>query len=133
MLTFSAPERRALAESILLVEHERSDRTIHKETGLSRELIKRTRAELIRDGLIPARERIVGADGKTYPVTDQSDRPAQPELARSTRRILEIAVAIDGEVWSNADDLTRRSFRFAVERLLATVRRLEAVNERSTG
>ena len=66
-LPLSRAERRRAVEVKLRIHHDRSDRHLAEELGVSRELIAKTRKTLVDAGQVPASTTRVGADGKTYP------------------------------------------------------------------
>ena len=146
MLMLSRAERRAIVASAIAAEPIRSDRYIAARTGTSREMVAAVRAEMLHEGLIVAQEAITGSDGKSYPPSKRSDQPrgqsrlidsgtvSRPVVAILTTSVFGIARRIDETAWSNADDLTRRTFRLACERLAGIVRRLDGGREgRNTG
>ena len=66
-LPLSRSERRRAVEVKLRIHHDRSDRHLAEELGVSRELIAKTRKTLVDAGQVPASTTRVGADGKSYP------------------------------------------------------------------
>jgi hypothetical protein len=66
-LPLSRTERRRAVEVKLRLHHDCSDRRLSEELGVSRELIAKTRKNLIEAGQVPASSTRIGADGKTYP------------------------------------------------------------------
>lgn len=66
-LPLSRSERRRAVEVKLRIHHDRSDRHLAEELGVSRELIAKTRKTLVDGGQVPASTTRVGADGKSYP------------------------------------------------------------------
>ncbi len=59
-------ERRRAVEVKLRLHHDWSDRRLAEELGVSRELVAKTRTNLIDGGQVPNNPGRVGADGKTY-------------------------------------------------------------------
>lgn len=133
MLMLSLSERRAIAATAIRANPARSDRSIAKLTGICRETVARVRSELLRDGAVEPRERVIGGDGRNYPASPRGVRPAPPELARQTAKILALIPAIDVEAWRVADVTTKQSFRLACERLATAARRLDEGRERGAG
>jgi hypothetical protein len=66
-LPLTRSERRRAVEVKLRLHHDWSDRRLAEELGASRELIAKTRKQLIEGGQVPASSNRIGADGKTYP------------------------------------------------------------------
>ena len=66
-LPLTRSERRRAVEVKLRLHHDSSDRRLSEELGVSRELIAKTRKNLIEAGQVPASSTRIGADGKTYP------------------------------------------------------------------
>ncbi|MBX6314754.1 MAG: ParB N-terminal domain-containing protein, partial [Isosphaeraceae bacterium] len=66
-LPLSRAERRRAVEVKLRLHHDRSDRHLAEELGVSRELIAKVRRQLAEAGQIPCSETRIGSDGKIYP------------------------------------------------------------------
>jgi hypothetical protein len=66
-LPLTRSERRRAVEIKLRLHHDLSDRRLSEELGVSRELVAKTRKNLIDAGQVPASSTRIGADGKTYP------------------------------------------------------------------
>lgn len=66
-LPLTRAERRRALEIKLRLHHEKSDRQLAAELGVSRELVAKTRRQLAESGQIPTGGTRLGADGKVYP------------------------------------------------------------------
>jgi hypothetical protein len=66
-LPLSRPERRRAVDVKLRLHHDWSDRRLAETLGVSRELVAKTRRNLIDAGQVPNTPARVGADGKVYP------------------------------------------------------------------
>jgi hypothetical protein len=66
-LPLSRPERRRAVDVKLRLHHDWSDRRLAETLGVSRELVAKTRRNLIDAGQVPNTPGRVGADGKVYP------------------------------------------------------------------
>ena len=66
-LPLLAPERRRAVDVKLRLHHDWSDRRLAETLGVSRELVAKTRRNLIEAGQVPNTPGRVGADGKVYP------------------------------------------------------------------
>lgn len=65
-LPLTRAERRRAVDIKLRLHHDWSDRRMAEELGVSRELVAKTRRNLIEGGQIPNNPGRIGADGKTY-------------------------------------------------------------------
>ena len=65
-LPLTRSERRRAVEVKLRIHHDWSDRRMAEELGVSRELVAKTRRNLIEGKQIPNNPGRIGADGKTY-------------------------------------------------------------------
>lgn len=65
-LPLTRSERRRAVEVKLKIHHDWSDRRMAEELGVSRELVAKTRRNLIEGKQIPNNPGRIGADGKTY-------------------------------------------------------------------
>ena len=65
-LPLTRAERRRAVEVKMRIHHDWSDRRLAEELGVSRELVAKTRRNLIEAGQVPNLPGRIGADGKTY-------------------------------------------------------------------
>ncbi|WP_422929800.1 ParB N-terminal domain-containing protein [Singulisphaera sp. PoT] len=65
-LPLTRTERRRAVDVKLRLHHDWSDRRMAEELGVSRELVAKTRRNLVEAGQIPNTPGRIGADGKTY-------------------------------------------------------------------
>jgi ParB-like chromosome segregation protein Spo0J len=65
-LPLTRAERRRAVEVKMKIHHDWSDRRMAEELGVSRELVAKTRRNLIEGKQIPSNPARIGADGKTY-------------------------------------------------------------------
>lgn len=65
-LPLTRSERRRAVEVKMRIHHDWSDRRMAEELGVSRELVAKTRRNLIEAGQVPNLPGRIGADGKTY-------------------------------------------------------------------
>ncbi len=101
-LPLTRAERRRAVEIKMRLHHDWSDRRMAEELAVSRELVAKTRRQLVEAGQIPNNPGRIGADGKTYasaglpkdpnerlprgkPIA-AAGRPARPRRARGRPR-----------------------------------------------
>jgi len=81
-LPLTRSERRRAVDIKLRLHHDWSDRRLAEELGVSRELVAKTRRNLIEAGQVPNNPGRVGADGKIYSSAgipkEQPERPKKP-------------------------------------------------------
>ena len=65
-LPLTRAERRRAVEVKMRIHHDWSDRRLAEELGVSRELVAKTRRNLVESGQVPNLPGRIGADGKTY-------------------------------------------------------------------
>jgi hypothetical protein len=65
-LPLTRSERRRAVDIKLRLHHDWSDRRLAEELGVSRELVAKTRRNLVDGGHVPNNPGRIGADGKTY-------------------------------------------------------------------
>jgi ParB-like chromosome segregation protein Spo0J len=91
-LPLTRAERRRAVEVKMKIHHDWSDRRLAEELAVSRELVAKTRRNLIESGQVPNLPGRIGADGKTYssaglPKEPQERRPkGKPEAEREDPR-----------------------------------------------
>ena len=66
-LPLSRPERRRAVDIKLRLHHDWSDRRLAETLGVGRELVAKTRRDLVDAGQVPNTPGRIGADGKVYP------------------------------------------------------------------
>ncbi len=81
-LPLTRAERRRAVEVQVRMHHDRSDRRLAEEIGVSREYVGKVRRQLVESGQIPATEGRVGADGKVYPAALPRDPNEQRPRTR---------------------------------------------------
>lgn len=77
-LPLTRTERRRAVEVKLRLHHDRSDRHLAEELMVGRELVAKLRRQLIEAGQIPASDKRIGADGKSYPALPKDPNERLP-------------------------------------------------------
>lgn len=76
-LPLTRSERRRAVEVKMRIHHDWSDRRMAEELGVSRELVAKTRRNLVEAGQVPNLPGRIGADGKTYSSAGLPKEPRQ--------------------------------------------------------
>ena len=119
MLLKPLGERREIARDALVDHPGHSDRRLSRDTGLSREMIGRMRADLERVSAIPANLPIAGDDGKIYRLAPRTRTSFR--LMTLTAKIKEATKVVGGASWRLADPRARRLLWLAAVNLADTI------------
>lgn len=135
MIVATRAERRRLAEELVLAHPDRSIRWLSAMSGgLCREMIAGVRDELVAAGRLPQPGRVVGGDGKAYPVRVPSGGP-RSTLGRQVVILDRLVGRLERgpASWHTASPEARQAIEDAAGRLQSTLerlRRMAAILER---
>jgi hypothetical protein len=117
-LPLTRSERRRAVEVKMRIHHDWSDRRLAEELGVSRELVAKTRRNLVGSGQVPNLPGRIGADGKTYSSAGipkeprerpqpPAEEPRRPEIIPPVPAPAKAPKATgEGAVWQGPDPRT---------------------------